>query len=113
MMGDDIITFPIFYTSSEITYYPHKVNDDVFHNFSIKNKLNAKTPKEMDDNPLLRRTFYLALGRVGEKLSYFKDIMVKDGEKISKEEMDKIINEMNGILFKFEEYTEKHNINLF
>ena len=39
--------------------------------------------------------------------------MVKNDEEIPKDELDKIINEMNGILFKFEEFTEKHSINLF
>ena len=39
--------------------------------------------------------------------------MVKNGEEIPKNELDKIINEMNGNLFKIEEFTEDHYINLF
>jgi hypothetical protein len=39
--------------------------------------------------------------------------MVSNNVELSKTELDKIINEMNGILFKIEEFTEKHSINLF
>jgi len=46
-------------------------------------------------------------------LSYNKEIMVKNNEEIPKNELDKIINGMNGTLFKIEEFTKKHNIDLF
>jgi hypothetical protein len=39
--------------------------------------------------------------------------MMKNGEEIPQIGLDKIINDMNGVLFKIEEFTEKNNINLF
>jgi hypothetical protein len=68
-------------------------------------------PKEMDD--LTFRVFLLAKKQLEEKLSYNKEVMVSNNVELSKTELDKIINEMNGILFKIEEFTEKHSINLF
>ena len=110
-MGEEILTFPQYNVSSEITYYPHKVYENTFHNFIITNSFHAMQPKEMDD--LIFRVFLLAKKQLGENLSYNKEIMVKDGEEISKTELDEIINEMNGVLFKIEEFTKKHSINLF
>lgn len=55
----------------------------------------------------------MAKKQLEEKLSYNKEIMIQNSEDIPKNELDKIINEMNGILFKIEEFTEKHSINLF
>ena len=48
-----------------------------------------------------------------DKISYSKEIMVKTGDNIPAEELDKIINDMNGNLFKLEEYTNNANISLF
>jgi hypothetical protein len=111
MMGDDILNFPQYNVSSEIIYYPHKINDNIFHNFIIKNQFHTMQPKEMDD--LTFRVFLMAKKQLEEKLSYNKEIMIPNSEDIPKNELDKIINEMNGILFKIEEFTEKHWINLF
>ena len=48
-----------------------------------------------------------------DKLSYSKEVMVKTGDNIPAEELDKIINDMNGNLFKLEEYTNNADISLF
>jgi hypothetical protein len=111
MMGDDILNFSQYNVSSEIIYYPHKINDNTFHNFIIKNQFHTTQPKEMDD--LTFKVFILAKKQLEEKLSYNKEIMVSNDNGLSKNELDKIINEMNGILFKVEEFTKKHSINLF
>ena len=110
-MGDDIITFPQYNVSSDIIYYPHKIHDNTFYNFIIKNELHAMQPKEIDN--LTFRVFLMAKKKLEENLSYSKEIMIKDGDELSKDDLDKIINEMNGNLFKFEEFTNKHNIDLF
>ena len=68
-------------------------------------------PKEMDD--LTFKVFILAKKQLEKKLSYNKEIMMKNGDEIPQIELDKIINDMNGVLFKIEEFTEKNNINLF
>lgn len=111
MNGNDILNFPQYNVSSNIIYYPHKIDDNVFHNFIIENKLNTMQPKEMDD--LTFRVFIMAIKQLEEKLSYNKEIMVKNNEEIPKNELDKIINDMNGTLFKIEEFTQKYNIDLF
>jgi hypothetical protein len=111
MMGDEILNFPQYNVSSEIYYSTSKIRENTFHNFNIKNAFHVMQPKEMDD--LTFRVFILAIQNLEKKLSYRKEFMVKNDEEIPKDELDKIINEMNGILFKFEEFTEKHSINLF
>jgi hypothetical protein len=111
IMGDKIIKFPQLNISSEIYYYENKVYDNTFHNFGVKNKIHANRPKEMDD--LTYRVFIIAMKGLNETLSYNKEIMVKNNEEIPKNELDKIINDMNGTLFKIEEFTQKHNIDLF
>jgi hypothetical protein len=111
IMGYDIINFSQYNVSSKITYYPYKINDNIFHNFIIKNQFHTTQPKEMDD--LTFRVFLIVKKQLEEKLSYRKEIMIPNNEYIPKDELDKIINEMNGILFKIEEFTEKHSINLF
>lgn len=109
VMKDDIITFEQFNTSSEIFYYSNKVNDKEFHNFIIKNRFHMMQPKDMDY--LLFKVFLLAMKQLEEKLSYSKELMVEIGQDIEKEELDKIVNDMNGVLFKFEEFNQKHNLN--
>ena len=111
MMGNEILNFPQYNVSSEIIYYPHRINDNTFHHFIIKNQFPTMQPKEMDD--LTFKVFILAKKQLEKKLSYSKEVMVKNGEEIPKNELDKIINEMNGNLFKIEEFTEKNYINLF
>ena len=111
MMGNEILNFPQYNVSSEIIYYPHRINDNTFHHFIIKNQFPTMQPKEMDD--LTFKVFILAKKQLEKKLSYSKEVMVKNGEEIPKNELDKIINEMNGNLFKIEEFTEDHYINLF
>jgi len=111
MMGDEVLIFPQYNVSSNIFYYPHTVGDNTFHHFIIKNGFHVTKPEGMDD--LLFRVFIIAKKQLETNLSYSKEIMVKNGEQLSKYELDKIINEMNGVLFKIEEYTKKHHINLF
>lgn len=111
MMGDDIITFPQFNPSSEVIYYEHKINDNVFHHFIIKNNLHAMQPDDMDD--LTFRVFLHVKGKIEDNLSYKNEYMVKDGEVIPDDVLDGIINDMNKTMFKFEDYTNKHSIKLF
>lgn len=111
MMGDDIITFPQFNPSSEVIYYEHKIDDNVFHHFIIKNKLNAMQPDGMDD--LTFRFFLHVKGSIEDNLSYNNEYMVKDGEVIPDDVLNGIINDMNKTMFKFEDYTNRHSIKLF
>lgn len=111
MMKDEMVTFPQMNISSEVFYYPHVIDENTFHNFIIKNKIHAMPPDDMDD--LTMKVLFYALNTVSEKISYSKEVMVKTGEDIPAEELDTIINDMNGCLFYVEDYTQKHNIDLF
>jgi hypothetical protein len=109
--NDDFIEFPQFTVSSKIYYYAHKIDNYTFHNFIIKNDFIVIPPKEMDD--LTFKVFNIYMNMVEKKLSYSKELLVYDNEEFPKEELDKIINEMNGVLFMIEEFTKKHYIDLF
>jgi hypothetical protein len=111
MMGDEIITFPQLNILSEIIYDEHKINENTFHYFTIKNDISVMPPDDMDD--LTRRVIVHVFKMQSDKISYSKEIMVKTGDNIPAEELDKIINEMNGNLFKLEEYSNKTNLDLF
>lgn len=111
MLGDEALNFPQFNVSSEIFYYPNTIHDNTFHNFIIKNEFHPMLPKEMDD--LTFRAFSIMIKQLEKKFSYNKEYVVKLGEEIPKEDLDVIINEMNGTLFNVEEFTNKYNINLF
>jgi hypothetical protein len=110
-MGDDIITFPQFNVSSNVTYYPHVVDAYTFHNFVVKNEIHAMQPKDMDD--LTFRVFLYAKKSLEDKLSYSKELMVPTGEPIPTQDMNDIVNAMNKTFFEIEEYTKNHNIDLF
>ncbi|MCF8339619.1 MAG: hypothetical protein K9I82_01460 [Chitinophagaceae bacterium] len=111
MMGDEMITFPQVSISSEIIYDEHKINENTFHYFTIKNSIHAKAPDDMDN--LTQKVLMHVFKMQSDKISYSKEIMVKTGDNIPAEELDKIINDMNGNLFKLEEYTNNANISLF
>jgi hypothetical protein len=111
MMKDEILTFPQVNVSSEVIYYSHVIDDNTFHYFIIKNEIYPMQPKDMDE--LTIKIFMYALKMFSEKISYRKEIIVKTGESIPSEELDAVINDMNGNLFKFEEYTQERHLDLF
>lgn len=111
MMGDEMITFPQVSISSEIIYDKQKIGENTFHNFTIKNSIHATPPDNMDN--LTQKVLMHVFKMQSDKISYNKEIMVNTGDNIPAEELDKIINDMNGNLFKLEEYTNNANISLF
>lgn len=111
VIGEDIVNFDIYNVSSEVRYYSDQLNEKTFHYFTVKNTFHVSKPKEIDD--LTFQVILAAHRQLEKNLSYRKEYVVKIGEEIPKDELDKIVNDMNGILFKIEEFTEKHSINLF
>lgn len=109
--GDNLVTFENYNAVSEFYFYTQHINDNMFYNFVLKNEFYISKPKEIDD--LTFTVFIHAVKMMEEKLSYHKDVMVKDTETLSDEVLNKIINEINGKLFEFEEYTNEHKLNLF
>lgn len=109
MMNNEILLFPQYNISSEVIYYPHTINDITFHNFIVKNEFHTSQPKDMDD--LTFKVFLIAKNLLEKNLSYSKELRLKSNEQIPVVELNQIINDVNGTLFKLEEYTEKHNLN--
>lgn len=110
-MKDEILNFPIFNVVSEIKYYKHEINDKTFYYFNILNSFPISKPKDMDD--LTFQVFIMAKKQLEKNMSYRKEIMINHKEPLPKEILNQIINDMNGNLFKLEEFTEDHYINLF
>jgi hypothetical protein len=112
MQGDKIIVFPQLNITSKVTYFPQRINQDttILH-FNVTNKFYPDQPKQMND--IQYRIFILAMKKVEEKLSYAKEVVLETGEKISSILLDQIINDINGVLFKIEDYTQTLNIDLF
>lgn len=111
LIDGEILIFPQYNVSSEITYYPHTVHEKTFHYFTIKNEFFVSQPEDMDD--LKFKVFIILKKQVENKLSYSQEIVTAENQEIPRHELDKIINDMNGVLFKIEEFTEKNYINLF
>jgi hypothetical protein len=110
-MGNDIITFPQFNVSSEVIYYPHTIDEHTFHYFIVKNAFHVMQPKNMDD--LTFRVLLYAIKSLQDKFSYSKELMLPAGRAIPDQDMHAIVNSMNRTFFEIEEYTNKHNIDLF
>jgi hypothetical protein len=111
VIGEEIYVFPGYTTASEVFYYPHKIRENTFHYFIIKNTFRISKPQNMDD--LMYRVFIMVKKGIEENFSYRKEIMLKEGNEIPYDVLDVIINEMNKNLFEFEEFTEKENVPLF
>jgi hypothetical protein len=110
-IGDNFFNFPSFNVSSEIRHYSRSINKKNLHVFSIKNKFHTVKPHDMDE--LSYRVFLAATNKVEDILSYNRELIIKQDEMLSKADLDKIINEMNGVLFNIEKYTNENYIDLF
>ncbi len=111
-IGDEIYIFPHFNIVSEFNYSSSIIRNNVFYTFRIDNPFYMAQPKDMDQ--LLYRVF-LSAGKLKEEkdLSKTYEIFFPIGEKIPKLKLDEIINDINHILFKIEEFTDKLGISLF
>lgn len=110
-IGDDIITYPRVSVTSTFTYYQHLVNENVFHNFILNNTFFYSQPKNMDDLTFKIQT--LANKQMEKILSFNETIVTKENESISNFLLNETINDINGKLFKFEEFTSNLNVSLF
>lgn len=110
-IDDTMAKFDQYNVSSDITFYKHQIHDNIFYNFIIKNQFHITKPNNIDE--LMFRVYLAASKMMGEKMSYSKEIMLKENELFSNDLLSKIINDMNGKLFEIEDYTTKFNINLF
>jgi GH24 family phage-related lysozyme (muramidase) len=111
--GDDLVTFPSVYISSDFFYYPHKVDENTFYVLGIKNKFSFMEPSNM--NPLEFRVFNAAVHAKQEKeFSVIHEIMVHDGQEIPESEINTAINDINKKMFNLEDEISAWQIdNLF
>lgn len=65
----------------------------------------------MDD--LDFRVYLMAMKQVDEKLSFYDEIILRNGEQLNQADVDKIINGLNEKMFKFEEVANHHNAPLY
>jgi hypothetical protein len=110
-LGDDLHVFPQFNVVSNVTYYPHVIDSNTFHYFTVKNEFAVMQPDNMDD--LNFRVFRYAINSLQDKLSYSEELMIDTADSIPTQDMDRIINQMNKTFFAIEEYTTEQRINLF
>ena len=106
--GEEMVTFKQYNIVSEIHFYKHKIRENIFYNFIIKNGFYYDIPKELDN---LTITIYIhAMHMVADKLTYRKEIMLNENEPFDPNTLTQVINEMNQNLFQLEEYAQKHKL---
>jgi len=105
---NEIITFPACFTTVKVIYHPYK-NLSIF---SVDFSLTLVPPSDMTNTQEASEIIKIT-NDVSEKYTYYDDVYIPDGRTISKENLDRIINQMNGALFRIEDYTNKIGVNLF
>lgn len=106
-LGNDFTTLNQFNTSSEFHYSIDQMGENRYRiTISVKNQFWTTPPKyESKNNQLEYFVLLQALKRMEQKLSYTYD-EIKPQPKLSTEELNKVINDVNGCFFKFEDYVD-------
>ena len=127
-IGGVYVNFDKIFVFSDFIFFPSKNNSTVFYNFVIKNRVVIDSKKT--DNPELDMKTYIfkqGILLVSEKLSYLGQIMVNglkrkimkkgqmefnDPDIFPESELDNIINEINKVLFNFEEFVSNLGVEI-
>jgi len=127
-IGGVYVNFDKIFVFSDFIFFPSKNNSTVFYNFVIKNRVVIDSKKT--DNPELDMKTYIfkqGILLVSEKLSYLGEIMVNglkrkimkkgqmefnDPDIFPESELDNIINEINKVLFNFEEFVSNLGVEI-
>ena len=110
-LGEEIHLFPNFNIGSEFSFSNFPVRDNVFYNFILKNEFFISKPEDMDSFNF--KVLTTILKRLEQNYSYRKEIIVKEGQTIKKEDLDNVINDINKKLFEFEEFMNKNGISFY
>lgn len=119
-IGQTYVNFDKIFVFSDFVFLPTKNNSTVFYYFGLNNRVIIDS-KEKDSPELNMKAtiFKQAILLVSEKLSYNGEIMVNglkrkimkkgqmefnDPDIFPESELDNIINEINKLLFNFEEF---------
>jgi hypothetical protein len=111
MFKNEIYEFPQFNVSSEFIFYKQKIHDNIFYKFILKNDFHIMQPKNIDD--LTFKVLVMSIKQISEKLSYQKELIVKEGEQIKQSDLNEIINELNKKMFEIEDIANNNNTPLF
>ena len=109
--GDNLVTMPAISIVSKFSYYQHRSSTGFGHIFVLDNNMYVRTPEDMSSVEAM--AFRLIYKHTGENYSYSEEIYLNENEELTKEELDRVINEINRKFFAFEEFTDKNNIPLF
>ena len=107
-IGEDMVTFKQYNLVSEIHYSKRQIHDNIFYNFSVKNSFYYDIPKEIDN--LTMTVFIHAVKMMADKLSYRKEIMLKEDEPFNSTMLSEVINDINKTIYEFEEYATRHKL---
>jgi hypothetical protein len=107
VIGDSMYKMSQLNTVSEFSHTVDRMDSERYRvTFSLRNDIIIMPGDgEMDD--LLMRALMYGIKSQSERLSYLYDEVHKTAD-ISDELLDKIINDINGVFFKFEDYITNH-----
>ena len=109
-IGNDLYTFPNFNIVSEFYYSKYQRSENMFdYTFSLNHEIIISKPKNMDN--LLYSIINIAENKISKDNSFTKEFI--NEKSLSEEDINKVINDINGNLFKFEDYImNKIQVNL-
>ena len=107
-IGEDMVTFKQYNLVSEIYYSKRQIHDNIFYNFSVKNSFYFDIPKELDN--LTMTVFIHAVKMMEDKLSYSKEIRLKEDEPFNSTMLSEVVNDINKTIYEFEEYATKNKL---
>ena len=109
MMGDDLFEFPNVNVVMEFKYSKNQIRENHFFNFNLDTTIIITKPKHMDQ--LTYTVFLVATKHLNKKLSLNKEIISKS-EQLTTEQLNQIINEINGKFFQIEEFINNMSFNI-
>lgn len=109
MMGDDLVEFPNVNVVIEFRYSKNQIRENFFFNFNLNTEIIITKPKDMDQ--LTYTVFLVATKHLNKKLSLHKEIISKS-EQLTTEQLNQIVNEINGKFFQIEEFINNMSFNI-
>jgi hypothetical protein len=103
MFGDELVIFPQVNTVMDFYYSKDQIRDNYFHNFTLKFELILMPPKDMDT---LTSTILMMANKMNNKKYSYRKEIISTSEILTPEELNGVINEINGKFFAIEEYVE-------
>lgn len=103
IFGDELMIFPQVNTVMEFYYSKDQIRDNYFHNFTLKFELILMPPKDIDT---LTSTILMMANKMNNKKYSYRKEIISTSEILTPEELNGVINEINGKFFAIEEYVK-------